>query len=186
MTNDILARIDVARRSDSPHDMRMALYAAAAEIERLSALIPEPPRPRDSSDDERESLALALLAPRWPNGEFLAGITAKTIPMLVDAIQAAGFRRNRGRGPITDDERQAIADEISGIQVGSGYESVTIGIDAALEAADVILASPVWRNRHHDPITHEAVDLAYEAFVAGPTDAKASMRAALEAAEAAR
>lgn len=61
-----------------------------------------------------------------------------------------------------DDEREAIADEISGIQVGSGYESVTIGITAALEAADAIMASPVWRNRHRGPIT-EAVERAVSA-----------------------
>jgi hypothetical protein len=36
--------------------------------------------------------------------------------------------------------RLEIAGEISGIQVGSGYESVTIGITAALEAADAVLA----------------------------------------------
>ena len=41
-------------------------------------------------------------------------------------------------------DRTAIADEISGIVVGSGYESVTIGIDAALEAADALLASGVF------------------------------------------
>lgn len=44
-----------------------------------------------------------------------------------------------------DDVREAtrsdIADEISGIQVGTGYESTTIGIDAALEAADAIRAA---------------------------------------------
>lgn len=52
--------------------------------------------------------------------------------------------------------------------------------------ADAILASEVWRNRHRGPITQADVDLAYEAFVAGPTDAKESMRAALKAAEDAR
>lgn len=37
--------------------------------------------------------------------------------------------------------RGAVADEISGIVVGSGYESVSIGITAALEAADALLAA---------------------------------------------
>lgn len=43
------------------------------------------------------------------------------------------------------DIRSDMADEISGVQVGSGYESTTIGITAALEAADLLLASPVIR-----------------------------------------
>lgn len=41
------------------------------------------------------------------------------------------------------DLRFRIADEISGIQVGSGYESTTIGITAALEAADALIAAGV-------------------------------------------
>lgn len=35
--------------------------------------------------------------------------------------------------------RDEIADEISGIQVGSGYYATNIGIDAAREAADALL-----------------------------------------------
>ena len=35
--------------------------------------------------------------------------------------------------------RDEIADEISGITVGAGYYSTTIGIDAAQEAADAIM-----------------------------------------------
>lgn len=41
------------------------------------------------------------------------------------------------------DLRSRIADEISSIQVGSGYESTTIGITAALEAADALIAAGV-------------------------------------------
>lgn len=37
------------------------------------------------------------------------------------------------------DIEEEIADEISGIQVGSGYYSTTIGIDAAREAATAIM-----------------------------------------------
>lgn len=37
------------------------------------------------------------------------------------------------------DIEQEIADEISGIQVGSGYYSTTIGIDAAQEAAVAVM-----------------------------------------------
>lgn len=36
--------------------------------------------------------------------------------------------------------RNEIADEVSGIQVGSGYYATLIGRDAALEAADAVLA----------------------------------------------
>lgn len=45
------------------------------------------------------------------------------------------------------------ADEISGIQVGSGYESVTIGIDAAREAAHALDAAGLLR-RPTDPEVH--------------------------------
>jgi hypothetical protein len=44
---------------------------------------------------------------------------------------------------MADDLRTRIADEISSIQVGSGYESTTIGITAALEAADALIAAGV-------------------------------------------
>lgn len=44
---------------------------------------------------------------------------------------------------MSDDLRTRIADEISNIQVGSGYESTTIGITAALEAADALIAAGV-------------------------------------------
>ena len=47
--------------------------------------------------------------------------------------------------PVPQDNPEAtrgdIADEISGVQVGHGYESTTIGITAALEAADLIKAA---------------------------------------------
>lgn len=42
-----------------------------------------------------------------------------------------------------NDLRFRIADEISSIQVGSGYESTPIGITAALEAADALIAAGV-------------------------------------------
>ncbi len=41
------------------------------------------------------------------------------------------------------DFRWRIADEIASIQIGSGYESTTIGITAALEAADALIAAGV-------------------------------------------
>ena len=40
-----------------------------------------------------------------------------------------------------EEDREAIAGEISGVQVGVGYESTTIGITAALEAADLLIAA---------------------------------------------
>ncbi|GAB2699523.1 hypothetical protein BKA24_001813 [Microbacterium marinum] len=57
-----------------------------------------------------------------------------------------------------DDEREAlrsdIADEISGVQVGTGYESTTIGITAALEAADLLIAAGY--RKHPEPEITEA------------------------------
>lgn len=41
------------------------------------------------------------------------------------------------------DLRLRIADEIASIQVGEGYYSTTIGITAALEAADALIAAGV-------------------------------------------
>lgn len=41
--------------------------------------------------------------------------------------------------------RDEIADEIAGVVTGEGYYSMTIGVDAARESADLILASPVFR-----------------------------------------
>src|SRR5690606_21706700 len=51
-----------------------------------------------------------------------------------------GSSRKEGRA-MTDEQsiRDEIADEISGIVVGSGYYSTFIGIDAAQEAADAIM-----------------------------------------------
>lgn len=42
------------------------------------------------------------------------------------------------------------AGEISGIQVGTGYESVTIGITAALEAARALDAAGLLASPEHD------------------------------------
>lgn len=55
------------------------------------------------------------------------------------------------------DLRSRIADEISSIQVGSGYESTTIGITAALEAADALIAAGVVAEEPEAPriITNE-------------------------------
>lgn len=43
--------------------------------------------------------------------------------------------------PYTPSIRDLIADEISGIVVGHGYYSTSVGITASLEIADAILAS---------------------------------------------
>ncbi|WOF23821.1 hypothetical protein N8K70_03835 [Microbacterium betulae] len=42
--------------------------------------------------------------------------------------------------PTAPATREAVAEEISGIVVGTGYYSTTIGIDAARESADALLA----------------------------------------------
>jgi hypothetical protein len=52
-----------------------------------------------------------------------------------------------------------------------------------LAERDAFMAGVAWRDGHPlPPITDEMVTAAYEAFVAGPTSARDSMRAALEAA----
>lgn len=53
--------------------------------------------------------------------------------------------------------RDEIADEISGVVTGEGYYSMTIGMHAAREAADLILASPVIRRIQAEAI-REFVD----------------------------
>lgn len=82
---------------------------------------------------------------------------------------------------MSDDLRTRIADEISGIQVGSGYESTTIGITAALEAADALIAAgvvaeePEWAvsvartTGYGDPVVYDFPDrLAAERFIKNP------------------
>lgn len=53
--------------------------------------------------------------------------------------------------------RDEIADEIAGVVTGKGYYSMVIGIDAAHEAADQILASPVIRRIQAEAL-REAAD----------------------------
>lgn len=48
------------------------------------------------------------------------------------------------------DHIERAADEISGIQVGTGYESVTIGITAAMEAARALDAAGLLVTPKHD------------------------------------
>lgn len=62
------------------------------------------------------------------------------------------------------ENRIALADEISGVAVGSGYESTTIGIDAAMEAADLILASD-WLAEHDREVAAKALEDAAQAIV---------------------
>lgn len=56
---------------------------------------------------------------------------------------------------MNDALRVRIADEIAGIVVGEGYYSMTIGFEAALEAADALIAAgvvaeePEWEYRSH-------------------------------------
>ena len=48
------------------------------------------------------------------------------------------------------DHIERAADEIIGIQVGTGYESVTIGIDEAMEAARALDAAGLLVTPEHD------------------------------------
>lgn len=59
----------------------------------------------------------------------------------------------------TEEDREAIAGEISGVQVGVGYESTTIGITAALEAADLLIAAGF----HRTPAPASDVQIRAEA-----------------------
>lgn len=62
------------------------------------------------------------------------------------------------------DHIERAADEIIGIQVGTGYESVTIGIDEAMEAARALDAAGLLVTPEHDatkgaasPLTSSAI-----------------------------
>lgn len=85
--------------------------------------------------------------------------------------------------------RQDMAGEISGIAVGSGYESTSIGITAALEAADALIAAGYGKQSEPE-ITDEMVRAAKQAWLEHPVDrgmfaTERRMRAALEAARSA-
>lgn len=60
------------------------------------------------------------------------------------------------------------ADEISSIQVGTGYESVTIGITAALEAARALDAAGLLVTPEHDAAV--AAEAWSEGVIAGYKD----------------
>jgi hypothetical protein len=55
------------------------------------------------------------------------------------------------------DIEEEIADEISGIQVGSGYYSTTIGIDAAQEAAAALM--PLFRRAQAEALREAAGEI---------------------------
>lgn len=69
------------------------------------------------------------------------------------------------------DHIERAADEIIGIQVGTGYESVTIGIDEAMEAARALDAAGLLVTSEHDA----------EQRRAGAVEALGEVRAALRA-----
>lgn len=100
MTNhtDILALIE------SPEYYDAKPHKAQADLERvraaLFALIPEPPRPQDTSDDEREAVIAARkqvldVLNQGRNLLPLDVLSAQVILVLEDSPW-----RNRGRGPI--------------------------------------------------------------------------------------
>lgn len=100
--------------------------------------------------------------------------------------------------PPTEDEREALARLIDpSVFTGPDWRDAhderhrNEGFDrerATYEVADRIIASPVWRNRHREPITDEMVRAARYAYLRTPKDmgGAAAMRAALEAAESTR
>ncbi len=55
--------------------------------------------------------------------------------------------------------RDEIADEIAGVVTGEGYYSMTIGIGAAREAADLLLASPVIRRIQAEALRSARADI---------------------------
>ncbi|MGW9587467.1 hypothetical protein [Microbacterium sp. NPDC055455] len=109
---------------DGLNEMARERDEARAEVARLTA----PP-----TDDEREALAKALLSPRWSNGDFLAGITSRTVSMLVDAVLAAGFRRQR---PITDAFVDRVYDSLSAdVRHWLGLDDLRDAMEAARDAS---------------------------------------------------
>ena len=68
------------------------------------------------------------------------------------------------------DHIERAADEIIGIQVGTGYESVTIGIDEAMEAARALDAAGLLVTPEHDAaVAAKALREAAEDFGSGGT-----------------
>lgn len=65
-----------------------------------------------------------------------------------------------------EEDRETIAGEISGVQVGVGYESTTIGITAALEAADLLIAAGFRRTPAPAPADSHPVYLALDLWMA--------------------
>lgn len=119
-----------------------ALRDARAEIVRLSAPIPEPP-----TDDEQEALVKG-----FADVIFAAGLRSPESTKAVIAFKESldGWR-NRPRGPITDDEREALTSVVRTCTTrGLTYE----------QAAAVILAEGF---RHRGPISDEERELLAEA-----------------------
>lgn len=121
-----------------------------------------PPSP--PADDVREALDEAFTNAWGFRAKTRSVMERDSARMWFDrGVKAMSEVRPRGTDtPPADDVREVsrsdIADEISGIQVGTGYESTTIGIDAALEAADAILGR--FEVRLRGPVTDAEVEAA--------------------------
>lgn len=108
----------------------------------------------DTRDKAAEMVAGAMgyvLAKLSEDPDWIRRLSEAGAPNLEVALRddAETFMHYRGRFILDDivavaarplPDRMQIADEVSGIVVGSGYYSAPIGIDAALEVADAVLS----------------------------------------------
>lgn len=117
------------------HETMILLRTAAAAIREVLPALDEITTLRAEVADRDARIEAALAVGQTPGQTTSAQnrevamrriLSAPAVPVPQDNPEAA---------------RSDIADEISGVQVGHGYESTTIGIAAALEAADLIKAA---------------------------------------------
>lgn len=142
MTAETAALIERAKKARTA--VYLATDAAGADdfsgiIDGLLKLIPEPP-----TDDEREAVMLVLADGENYDHSPDADAWMFNEERATDRLMASPVWRNRGRGPITDEVRQAVADAIDDTAVitardqflgGSTIANVAEVADAALEAA---------------------------------------------------
>lgn len=183
MSAEALDRIDAARAALAAFDAAgpaTVLQTVPALAYALRSLIPEPPRPQDTSDDEpsreeyREGYEAwrtegrrmhAALLDIWRMAEptDTSHLTYGDDPAVVVAAVRALFTP-------TDDEREALARRLLAIdyacaprQVAHHQRENSEAWRQALVSAGDLMASPEWRNRHRGPINNReyAVTEAY-------------------------